>query len=73
MDFLELIAASAIGATVPIILSRYLDRRQKRREEEALRKTGLGRFIEWYADEADKTAGMMADTLTSRQDERERG
>jgi hypothetical protein len=67
VDFLELIGASAIGATAPVLLSRYLDRRKERRENEALRKTGLGRFIEWYANEADKAAGTMADALTRRE------
>jgi hypothetical protein len=70
MDFLQLIGASAIGATAPVLLSRYLDRRKEHRENEALRKTSFGRFIEWYTNEVDKAAGTMADALTSERNER---
>jgi hypothetical protein len=63
MGFLEIVGATAIGATAPVILARYLDRRRERREIKALSKTGLGRYMEWFLGEADKNAGELAEQL----------
>jgi hypothetical protein len=70
MGFLEIVGATAIGATVPVILARYLDHRQKRRESEALSETGLGRYMEWFLSEADKNAGELAEQLKADRETR---
>jgi hypothetical protein len=71
MDFFEIVAATAIGATAPVVLSRYLDRRQRRRENEALSETGFGRYFDWVLSEANKNAGEMADQLKAEREKRD--
>ena len=65
MDFLEVVGATALGATIPVVLSRYLDRRSQRRQSAELSKTGMGRYMEHFLSEVDRNAGEMADRLKS--------
>jgi len=65
MDFVELVGATAIGAAVPIVVVRLLDRRAKRREADALSKTGMGRYMNQALANMDKIAGELADKRES--------
>jgi hypothetical protein len=68
MDFWEIVGATALGATAPVILSRYLDYRANRRENRELMKTGLGRYMSHVLGEVDKDAGDLADRMKSGED-----
>jgi hypothetical protein len=63
MGFWEIVAATALGATVPVLLARYLDWRPKRRTSSEFARTGLGRYMETVMDELDKNAGRTADEM----------
>jgi hypothetical protein len=62
MGFLETVGATALGAAIPVLVARWLDRREQAR----FGKSGLGRYMAWLLGDADARAGAMADEMRSR-------
>jgi hypothetical protein len=63
VGFFEIVAATALGATVPVVLVRYLDNRVRRRENKAFSESGLGRYMQSVMTSLDRNAGELADKL----------
>ena len=69
MSFWETVGAGALGASIPVLLSRFLDRRDRRKETTEFAGTGTGRYMNWVLSEMDKSAGEMVDRVQSETDE----
>jgi hypothetical protein len=65
MDFGETIAATAIGATIPVLLAYWLSRRRERQQTKAWNRSGMGRYMDQALRDMDERMAKLADERES--------
>jgi len=65
MNFGETIAATAIGAAIPVLLAYWLSRRRERQQAKAWNRSGIGRYMGQALTEMDDRMAKLADEQES--------
>ena len=68
MDFWETVAATAIGATIPVLLGYWLSRRRESKQTKAWNRSGMGRYMGQALTDMDETMGKLAEERESKSD-----
>jgi hypothetical protein len=68
MDFGEIVAATAVGGTVPVLVAHWLNRRKDKQQAEAWNQSGFGRYMNQAVADVDEIAAKLADERESGSD-----